>query len=227
MRRPVGWDRSFLGARDGPFRRLDIVPATRPWTERDDQDLFDATLRGESIADIAKALRRGYEETKYRLSAHSNAIFIDSKLPEYWMLPYSTMLKKLERSGCIETEWSEEEEEELMLFVINGQQWIDPLVFADDRTVEGMRWRMEHVTRAAEPHKSRFEALKRREEKEQKEFQAGMSDQEWLELGMTPPARGVEEEGDGAEAGPEGCQGARTGGDNGGGKNRVVVVIDD
>lgn len=203
------------------------MPATRPWTERDDQDLFDATLRGESIADIAKALRRGYEETKYRLSAHSNAIFIDSKLPEYWMLPYSTMLKELERSGCIETEWSEEEEEELMLFVINGQQWIDPLVFADDRTVEGMRWRMEHVTRAAEPHKSRFEALKRREEKEQKEFQAGMSDQEWLELGMTPPARGVEEEGDGAEAGPEGCQGARTGGDNGGGKNRVVVVIDD
>lgn len=189
MRRPIGWNSSLLTNRDGPPKTLETLPATRPWTEREDQYLFDASLRGDSIYMIAKTLNRGYEETTYRITAHSNPTFIESKLPEAWMRRYFTVLGELRRSGATETPWTAEEEEELMLFVINGNQWIDPTVFANDRTVEGMQHRMNYLTGPTEAQKSKFEALKRREARELSEFQERMSDEEWRDLGLTPPGR--------------------------------------
>ncbi|KAI4123327.1 MAG: hypothetical protein LQ347_006199, partial [Umbilicaria vellea] len=142
MRRPDGWDRAVLENRNGPLRRLAGVPATRPWTEREDQWLFDATLRGDHLDTISQSLNRSVQETTYRLMAHTNETFVESRLPREWLRPYFTVLNELRRDGSRETAWSAEEEEELMLFAINGYQWIDPLVFADDRTADGMRWRM-------------------------------------------------------------------------------------
>ena len=248
MRRPAEWDPSLLDNRDAtlenngdePLRRLDIVPATRPWTERDDQWLFDASLRGDGIAKIAQDLRRGYEETNYRIRAHSSAMFIDSKLPARWTRPYFAVLNELRRNGDSESRWTEEEEEELMRFALNGHQWINPLVFEDDRTAEGLRFRLRYVTGPVEPYRSRFAALKRREEREFREFQDGMSDREWMELGLAPPGRRVEErveervEGggndeqeNGVEAGLGGRQDARAGWHDEVGEHGVVVVLDD
>lgn len=207
------------------------MPATRPWSEREDQWLFDATLRGDHLVTISQSLNRGLEETKYRIIAHTNETFMESRLPKEWMRRYFTVLNELRRDGYTETPWSAEEEEELMLFAINGYQWIDPLVFADDRTADGMRWRMRYVTGPTEPYRTMFEALRRREEAELREFQEGMTDGEWRDLGLMPPLREVEEGGNGEEGAggvPEGPQGAQPGWHEEGGQDgAVVVVIDD
>lgn len=228
MRRPDGWDSAVLEDRNGPLRSLESVPATRPWTEREDQLLFDASLRREGLVNISQSLNRGLEETSYRLTAHTNETFRESRLPSEWMRPYFTVLNELRRDGREQTPWSAEEEEELMLFAINGYRWIDPLVFEDDRTADGTYWRMAFVTGPVEPYRSRFEALRRREEAALREFQEGMTDQEWRDLGLMPPLREVEEEGneeDRAGGVPEGPQGAQPGWHEEGGEHGVVVIV--
>ena len=220
------------------LRKLDTIPVTRPWTEWEDQYLFDATLRGESIYIIAGALARDSEETKQRICAHTNPEFIDSKLPEEWTRPYFTVLRELARNGYAETPWSAAETEELMLFKINGHKLIDPLVFAEDRTADALRIRMRYVTAPAGPFKAKFESLKSREAKELKRFQENMTDEEWTELGLTPPIRkkvkeqmgggkGKQKEGGGAEAVQEEPRTAKTGWHEEAGEEGLVVVIDD
>ena len=220
------------------LRKLATIPATRPWTEREDQFLFDATLMGESIHIIAATLERDYEETKQRICAHTNPEFIDSKLPEEWMRPYFTVLGELARNGYAETPWSAAETEELMLFKINGHKLVDPLVFAEDRTADAVRIRMRYVTAPAGPFKTTFESLKNREAKELKRFQNNMTDEEWTELGLTPPVRkkakeqmgrreGKQKEGGAAEAVQEEPRTAKTDWHEEAGKDGVVVVIDD